>query len=86
MLAEIGSTFANLGVNPTTNSQIFGSDVVKKVLSVMFSCGMGQFSGQWEFHVGIPAIAALNSAVLAGDWVDIEFFFSQFQNIYLKIN
>ena len=65
-LAAIASTFANVGVNPTTNSRIFDTKSVKQLLSVMFSCGMGQYSGQWEFYIGTPAVAALNGSILAG--------------------
>jgi hypothetical protein len=46
---------AMIGVHPVTGQQIFDIDAVRDTQSVMFSCGMYDFSGGWTYEVGIPA-------------------------------
>ena len=54
-LAVIGATIANLGVHPVTGEHVFDIDAVRDTQSVMFSCGMYDYSGGWTYEVGIPA-------------------------------
>ena len=55
ILSIVASTLANGGVNPFTGKQIFSSDTVKNILSVMLTCGMYDYSGEFAFKIGIPA-------------------------------
>ena len=52
-LAVMGATLANGGLCPTTGEQVLCSDTVRDVLSLMYSCGMYNYSGQFAFHVRI---------------------------------
>lgn len=63
-LAIMGATLANIGVNPLTRRRVFDREVMRNVLSLMFSCGLGPFAGSWAFTVGTPAASGLSGAVL----------------------
>jgi glutaminase len=63
-LALIGATVANLGVHPTTGQHVFDIDCVRDAQSVMFSCGMYDFSGGWTYEVGIPAKSGVGGGIL----------------------
>ena len=54
-LAMIGGTLANGGVNPVTGKRAIAEEYVKDVLSVMHTCGMYDYAGEWAYRVGIPA-------------------------------
>ena len=54
-LAMMGATLANMGRNPLTGESAFDIRGVKDMLSVMFTCGMYDYSGQWAYRVGVPA-------------------------------
>jgi glutaminase len=54
-LACMGATLANIGANPVTGRQVFSVSAVRDTLSVMLSCGMYDYSGNWTFDVGFPA-------------------------------
>ncbi|HEY5931294.1 MAG TPA: glutaminase A, partial [Nitrospira sp.] len=64
-LAMMSATLANMGVNPTTGEQAFDMRSVKDILSIMFTCGMYDFSGQWAYHVGVPAKSGVSGGVIA---------------------
>jgi len=63
-LARIGATIANLGVNPVTNEHVFDIDAVRDTQSVMFTCGMYDYSGGWAYEVGIPAKSGVGGGIL----------------------
>src|ERR671920_645223 len=64
-LAVMAATFANGGVNPLTREQALASRYVRDVLSVMHTCGMYDFAGQWAYQVGIPAKSGVSGGILA---------------------
>ena len=64
-LAAIGATLANGGVNPVTGERALGEECVRDVLSVMLTCGMYDYSGEWVFRVGLPAKSGVGGGVLA---------------------
>jgi glutaminase len=64
-LAVMGATLANLGTNPVTGKEVLSFDSVRDVLSVMFTCGMYDFAGEWAFRVGIPAKSGVAGGILA---------------------
>ncbi len=64
-LAVIGSTFANGGVNPRTGRRMIEGDVVRRVLSVMTTCGMYDGAGDWVTTVGLPAKSGVGGGILA---------------------
>lgn len=63
-LAVMGATLANLGVNPITKENVFDLACVQDVLSVMMTCGMYDFAGEWVFRVGIPAKSGVGGGIL----------------------
>jgi glutaminase len=64
-LAMIGATMANGGVNPATGVRAIDSQYVKYLLSVMLSCGMYDYAGEWAFRVGIPAKSGVGGGIVA---------------------
>jgi glutaminase len=64
-LATMGASLANLGVNPITNKQVYDIDRVKDMLSIMLTCGMYDYSGQWAYKVGVPAKSGVSGGVLS---------------------
>jgi len=62
-LSILAGTLANGGINPITNEKIFNSDNVKNCLSLMNSCGMYDYSGEWAFKVGIPAKSGVGGGI-----------------------
>ncbi len=47
----IAATFANGGVCPITGDRVMKPDSVKNVLSLMLSCGLYNYSGDFAFKV-----------------------------------
>jgi len=62
-MAVLAGTLANGGICPTTNQQVLQSATVKDCLSLMYSCGMYDFSGEYAFSVGIPAKSGVSGAL-----------------------
>jgi glutaminase len=63
-LARMGATLANIGENPFTGESVFDVAAVRDTLSVMFTCGMYDYSGSWALDVGIPAKSGVGGGVL----------------------
>jgi glutaminase len=63
-LSIIAATLANGGNCPLTGVQVMRPDHVKNCLSLMSSCGMYDFSGEFAFKVGIPAKSGVSGAIL----------------------
>jgi glutaminase len=64
-LAMMGATLANMGCNPVTGRSAFSIRYVKDILSVMFTCGMYDYSGHWAYKVGVPAKSGVAGGVMA---------------------
>jgi len=64
-LALIAATLANGGVHPRTGERAVDQRVVDSVLSVMTTCGMYDFAGEWLYAVGMPAKSGVAGGVLA---------------------
>lgn len=64
-LAVMGATLANDGVNPITAVRALDSAKVPRVLSVMATCGMYDYSGNWIYRVGMPAKSGVGGGVVA---------------------
>jgi glutaminase len=64
-LAMIGATLANGGVNPVNGVRAIDAPYVKYLLSVMLSCGMYDYAGEWAFRVGLPAKSGVAGGIVA---------------------
>jgi glutaminase len=64
-LAVMAATLANRGVNPVTGKQAIPGEYVESVLSVMGSCGMYDYAGEWMFNIGMPAKSGVAGGVIA---------------------
>jgi glutaminase len=64
-LALMGACLANNGVNPVTGITALNGKYVEKVLSVMTSCGMYDYSGSWLHDVGLPAKSGVGGGIMA---------------------
>lgn len=62
--AVIAATLANSGICPTSGEQILTQESVRKCLSLMLSCGMYDYSGQFAFEIGIPAKSGVSGCVI----------------------
>ena len=64
-LAVMAATLANDGVNPLTGDRLLGPAEVRDVLTVMMTCGMYNYAGQWAFEAGMPAKSGVSGCVIA---------------------
>lgn len=64
-LALIAATLANGGVHPKTGERAVDRKIVDSVLSLMTTCGMYDFAGEWVYAVGMPAKSGVSGGVLA---------------------
>jgi glutaminase len=64
-LAVMASTLANGGVNPLTGERVVDECYVENILSVMTTCGMYDYAGEWVFTVGMPAKSGVSGGILA---------------------
>ena len=53
--STMAATLANGGVCPITAVKCMSPTTVKAALTLMFSCGMYDYSGHWMTNVGVPA-------------------------------
>jgi len=67
MMSIVAATLANGGVCPLTGERVLKAETVKNVLSMMYSCGMYDYSGEFAFKIGLPA----KSGVAGGIFVVI---------------
>lgn len=64
-IATIAAALANKGVNPVTGERVVESSYVGDVLSVMYTCGMYDSSGEWAYHVGLPGKSGVSGGLMA---------------------
>jgi glutaminase len=61
----IGATLANGGVNPITGERAIDPQYIRDVLSLMYTCGMYDYAGEWAYRVGLPAKSGVGGGIVA---------------------
>ena len=64
-LALIAATLANGGVNPATGERAVRAGFISPILSVMTTCGMYDFAGEWVYRIGMPAKSGVGGGIIA---------------------
>jgi glutaminase len=64
-LSVMAATLANGGVNPLTGERAIRTELVENLLSVMTTCGMYDYAGEWLYWVGLPAKSGVAGGILA---------------------
>ncbi|MAM62316.1 glutaminase A [Maritimibacter sp. UBA3975] len=62
-LAVMTATLAAHGRNPLTRDTVVSPENVRDMLSVMASCGMYDYAGQWGYDVGMPAKSGVSGLI-----------------------
>jgi glutaminase len=63
-LAVMAATLANGGINPLTGECALPRGRVRDVVSVMYTCGMYDFAGEWAYEIGVPAKSGVSGGIL----------------------
>jgi len=63
-LAVMAATLANKGFNPKAKEQVIDKSYIKDILSVMYTCGMYNFAGEWVYKVGLPAKSGVCGGII----------------------
>jgi glutaminase A len=64
-LSMMAATLANGGINPLTKQRAIQEDYVGDLLTVMYTCGMYDFAGEWSYRIGLPAKSGVSGGILA---------------------
>ena len=64
-LAIMAATLANGGINPITGEKAIDSQYLQDVISVILTCGMYDYSGEWTYKVGIPTKSSVSGGLTA---------------------
>lgn len=64
-MAAMAATLANRGVHPVTGEVVVSESTASSVLTVMATCGMYDYSGNWLLRVGLPAKSGVSGALMA---------------------
>jgi glutaminase len=64
-MAMAGATLANNGVCPFTDKQVLDPETCRSCISLMYSCGMYDYSGEWAFSIGVPAKSGVSGVIYA---------------------
>jgi len=62
--AVIAATISNGGICPTTNEEVITKQSVMDCITLMYNCGMYDYTGQFSFEVGLPAKSGVSGCIL----------------------
>lgn len=63
-IAMIAATLANGGVNPITEESAIERAYVQDLLSLVTTCGLGDDSQSWFYHVGLPTQSSVGGGTI----------------------
>ena len=63
-MSIMAATLAAGGTCPITGEKVLADAAVRNILSLMYSCGMYNYSGQFAFQVGLPAKSGVSGVVI----------------------
>lgn len=63
-LAVMAATLANCGINPITKQRAVEARYIRDILTVMYTCGMYDFAGEWAYKVGLPAKSGVSGGLI----------------------
>ena len=63
-LAIMAATLANNGVCPLTGEAAVDPQHVPQVLSVMATCGMYDYAGEWVYRIGMPSKSGVGGGII----------------------
>ena len=64
-LAVMAASFANGCRNPVSGEQVLSRRTARDLLTVMYTCGMYDFAGEWAYDVGVPAKSGVSGGIMA---------------------
>eukprot|EP00043_Microstomoeca_roanoka_P007656 m.73856 g.73856 ORF g.73856 m.73856 type:complete len:468 (+) comp13917_c0_seq1:465-1868(+) len=62
-LAALGATYAMGGVCPITKQRVMEPIHAQRTMSLMYNCGMYDYSGRFAFEVGVPSKSGVSGAL-----------------------
>lgn len=62
-MSILAGTLANAGICPLTQKKIFSPQTIKNCLSLLSTCGLYDFSGEFAFSVGLPAKSGVSGVI-----------------------
>ena len=64
LMSVVAATLANGGICPVSGDRVFSTETVQHCLSLVYSCGMYDYSGAFAFKVGLPAKSGVAGALI----------------------
>lgn len=63
-LAALGLVISNGGIDPICGKRLIDAEHVRTVKSIMFTCGMYDFSGEFGVRVGVPSKSGVGGGLV----------------------
>lgn len=64
-LSLMAATLANGGVNPLTKERAISDEFLENIMTIMTTCGMYDYAGEWMYLIGIPAKSGVAGGIMA---------------------
>lgn len=64
-LANMAAVLSNGGVSPVTGERLISEKMNSIVMTVMFTCGLYDYSGEFAVRVGMPAKSGVGGGIIA---------------------